>query len=284
MAVAFFCSSAVQVLKADPVLPVEKSFWRLVVATIFVYILLRFRGQKLEIRRESLPRFAVYGLITAVHFVFYIASLSYTSPAHSLTIIYTSPVFVALFSAIFLKEKLEGRRWVGILVAAVGVGILAGFEPKITTDMLIGDSMALVSAVAYGLYSISGRRERGNYSLFSYAVGVYGCAALWMLPLAIISFSFSNVNFLFIQGGGYQFYALGPILALVALGVIPLGLGHTLYNAGLRRLKATYVNVIATQEVTLGILFTWIFNGQVPSVTSLIGAAVTLVGVLVVLI
>jgi drug/metabolite transporter (DMT)-like permease len=275
LAVFFFGTSAVMVLYANPVTPPEKSFWRLVVATIFIYLILRLTGEQLTIRRSSLSRLALYGLITALHFVMYIYSLSFTTAAHTLTLVYTSPVFVAIFSAIFLKEKLEGRRWIGIGIAAVGVAILAGFEPTVSPDMLLGDALALGSGLTYGLYSIAGRRERHNYSLFNYAFGVYGFAMLWMFPVALLSFSL---------GKGLDNYSLGPILALIGLGLVPLGLGHTLYNAGLRRLNATYVNVIATQEVTLGILFTWVLYGQVPSFNSIIGAIITLAGVMVVLI
>jgi len=275
LAVVFFGTSAVLVVFANPVPPLEKTFARLIVASLFIFGLTRLTGEKLEFRRGSLPRFALYGFITAAHFAFYVSSLNFTSVAHNLTLIYTSPIFVAIFSAIFLKEKLTGRRWGGIAIATLGVAILAGFEPKITTDMLIGDGMAVLSAIALALYSIAGRRERNNYSLFTYAFGVYSSAMLWIFPLAFISF---------LTQGGTSNYGWGQGLTLLALGIVPLGLGHTLYNAGLRRLNATYVNIIATQEVTLGVIFAFIFLAQVPSISALIGGVVTLVGVLIVLI
>ncbi|MCX7853797.1 MAG: EamA family transporter, partial [Caldilineales bacterium] len=70
---------------------------------------------------------------------------------------------------------------------------------------------------------------------------------------------------------------------LIGLGLIPLGLGHTLYNAALRRTHATYVNVIATQEVTGGILLGILLLGEIPGLNEVIGAAVTLLGVLLVI-
>jgi drug/metabolite transporter (DMT)-like permease len=73
------------------------------------------------------------------------------------------------------------------------------------------------------------------------------------------------------------------VLSLIGLGLIPLGLGHTLYNAALRRTHATYVNVIATQEVTGGILLGIVLLGEIPGLNEVIGAAVTLLGVLIVI-
>ena len=77
----------------------------------------------------------------------------------------------------------------------------------------------------------------------------------------------------------------GPaLMSVLALGVFPLGIGHTLYNAALRRTHPTRVNIIATQEVTGGILLSWWLLGEVPSVNALLGAAIMLVGVIQVVI
>ena len=80
------------------------------------------------------------------------------------------------------------RKIGGILISVVGIAILAGFEPHYTTCsashcMVLGDGLALLSALCYGIYSIAGRSERDRHSLFRYTTNVYGIAALWLLPL-----------------------------------------------------------------------------------------------------
>jgi drug/metabolite transporter (DMT)-like permease len=79
-------------------------------------------------------------------------------------------------------------------------------------------------------------------------------------------------------------YPLGAVAAVVALGIFPLGLGHTLYNAAIRKVHATYANLIATQEVTGGIILGIFLLGEIPSLITVLGVAVTLVGILGVLI
>jgi drug/metabolite transporter (DMT)-like permease len=71
-----------------------------------------------------------------------------------------------------------------------------------------------------------------------------------------------------------------PLLSILILGVFPLGVGHTLYNAALRRAHPTLVNVIATQEVTGGILLSWWLLGEVPALHAVVGALIMLVGVI----
>ncbi|MBP7962709.1 MAG: DMT family transporter [Caldilineaceae bacterium] len=271
IAVLFFSTSPVLIRWAAATLTAyEITAGRMAVAAFAVLGLALFQRHKLP-PRQDWPKFALFGLVTALHFGFYIASLAYTSIAHSLAIIYTAPVFVAIFSLIFLKERLTVRQWVGIGVAVLGVGVLAGFEPHFTRRMLIGDLMALGSAITFGIYSVAGRSQRDRYPLFVYAGTVYAVAALWLIPPAAANFS----------PDGYTLAAVGSILFL---GLFPLGLGHTLYNAALRRVSATYVNLIATQEVTGGIVLGILLLGEYPTINSVIGALVTLAGIVLVVI
>ena len=107
------------------------------------------RGAKEQrhITRGDWPRFALWGLVTAFHFGCYIASLDYTSVAHSLALVYTSPIWVSLLSWLVLREPLPRRKWVGIFVTLVGMGVLSGFEPAWTPRMLLGDAKASISSL-----------------------------------------------------------------------------------------------------------------------------------------
>ncbi len=266
---ALFSTSSVLVRWAAPLSPFEIAFWRMVVAAVTVLTIARLRGEAVSLCRADLPRFVVFGLVAALHFVCYIASLSFTTVAHSLALVYTSPIFVTVFSAIFLHEPVARRKWLGILVAVLGVAILAGMEPAMDTRMVVGDLLALASAVWFGFYSVIGRAQRERYSLFTYSTGVYAVAACWILPAAALTFTGA--------------YSAVPVLAVLAMGIFPLGIGHTLYNAALRRIHPTYVNLVATQEVTGGVLLALLLLGEAPSLNAIVGAAITLIGIAIVL-
>ncbi len=270
LAVLLFSTSPVLIRWAARTLtPYEIAAGRMVVAASLVLGLALFRGSPLPPRREWLP-FLGYGLVTALHFLLYIASLEYTSIAHALALVYTAPIFVALLSWLVLHEPLRVRQWLGIGVAVAGVAVLAGFEPTLDRRMLFGDLLALGSAICFGIYSVVGRSQRGRHGLLAYAGTVYGMAALWLLPPALATFT---------PGG----YTVPAVLSVVALGALPLGLGHTLYNAALRRLRATYVNLVSTQEVTGGVILGILLLGEWPTFTALVGAVVTLAGIVLVM-
>ena len=268
LAVTSVATSAVLIRLASGVSAFEIAFWRLVVATAALTPPMLARGGAEALRGVGLGRFAVYSGILAAHFVAYNLALRYAPIAHVLPLAYTSIVIVAVLSWLVLREWLTHRQVAGIAVVLLGIAVLAGFDPSISGRVLIGDAFAVLTALTFALYSIAGRRERERVPLLPYAVLVYGFAALWTAPLALVT-----------SDGGYS---LQVILALIGLGLIPNAIGHTLFNASLRYLDATIANVLFTQEITLGILLGWLVLGEVPSATALIGAVVMLVGIVAV--
>jgi drug/metabolite transporter (DMT)-like permease len=270
LAALAFATSPVFVLAAAPLSAFVITFGRMVVGAIWVIFLGRLYRQPILPNRGDRLLFVGIGLITALHFLSYIASLSFTTIAQSLAIVYTAPIFVAVFSATLLHEPISPRKWLGVVVTVAGIAILVGFQPQMDARMAFGDLLALVSAITFGLYSVAGRSQRARYGLFTYTGTVYGTAAVWALPAAALTLQPAALT-------------LKSVSAVVAAGLIPLGLGHTLYNAALRRTHATIVNLIATQEVTGGIVLGAIFLGQVPQASEIVGAAVALLGIAVVL-
>ena len=270
-AVVAFSTSPLFVLGAAPLSAFAIAFGRLAVATVCVVVLGRWARQPFLPARADRLLFTGFGLVTALHFLSYIASLSFTTIAQSLAIVYTAPVFVTLFSATWLKESITPRKWLGVIITVIGIAIMVGFDPRLDSRMIIGDLLALASAITFGIYSVAGRSQRQRYGLFTYTGAIYGAAALWALPAALLT----------LDPGGLR---VKPILSLLAAGLIPLGIGHTLYNAALRRTHATTVNLIATQEVTGGVLLGILFLSQMPTTNEIGGAIVALAGIVLVLV
>jgi drug/metabolite transporter (DMT)-like permease len=270
LAVCLFSLSPVLVAWGAPLNAFVMTAGRLGVGALAVWGMALIAGQPLFPARSDLLRFTGFGLAAALHFLSYIASLGFTTIAQSLALVYTAPIFVTIFSAIFLHEPIARRKWLGALITVAGIAVMVGFEAQMSPQMLFGDGLALVSAISFGIYSVAGRSQRGRYPLFTYAGTVYFLAALWVLPTALLTFAPGE-------------YATRSVMAVVLSGLLPLATGHTLYNAALRRTHATTVNLIASQEVTGGVLLGWLLLGQAPQPNEIAGIAMALSGIAVVL-
>lgn len=245
-----FSTSSLLVRLAFPVSALEVTFWRLFFGAIFVTGLAAIRGELRGWFQEIVSYWA-YGLAMSLHFLFFVAALWLTSIAHALSIVYFSPAIIAIASTRVFGERLRPLQVAGIALSIGGIAVMSGFEPEMTPEMLLGDLFALLAGAMFAIYSILGHIRRRHTPIFAYTSRMYVWAALWALPLLIISFEPAN-------------YTPGRIAILVLAGFVPIGIGHTLYNTALRYLSATRTNLIATQEVTGGILLGGYFSLRFP--------------------
>ncbi|MGE5561154.1 MAG: DMT family transporter [Chloroflexota bacterium] len=264
VATLFFASAAILVRGADGVPPAAIAFFRMFLASLVMLAFAAVRRAPLLPPPGRRSRFLLYGLVTAGHFIFYIASLGLTTIAHALVLVNLAPLFTAALGAALLRERPSPRQYPGMVIALVGVAVLAGFEPRLSGRMLLGDLFALISGALYGVYSVIGRSERERLPLPTYALAVYATAAVWLWPLA----GFPTA----LPGGSAR-------LSLALLALLPTCFGHTLYNAALRKGQAAYVNLIATQEATGGIILGALLLREYPSPLSLTGALIAIAGI-----
>jgi drug/metabolite transporter (DMT)-like permease len=86
--------------------------------------------------------------VTALTIFFY--TLQKLPLGSAITIQYLSPIFTALFGIFILHEKVKPFQWFLFLLAFIGIGIVKGFDPHITTPLLLlGVGSAVFSGLAY---------------------------------------------------------------------------------------------------------------------------------------
>ncbi len=264
-ATLFFSTGAILVRWASALSPLEVTSARMLLGALLVAAAAAATRTRLRLTGGEAVRLLPIGLVAALHFVTFIASLYFTTVAHSLTLVYTAPLFIAGLSRRMLGEPLPPRTLPATLLALAGVAVLTGLEPRLTPRTFLGDALALAAALSFALYSLLGRRERARMPLLSYAAWVYFLAGVVTAPFA--------VGLLLRPRPGRA------LVAVAAMAIFPMALGHTLYNAAVRRLHPSLPNLIATQEVTLAILLAWLLLGEVPPPSAIAGAGMTILGV-----
>ncbi len=218
----------------------------------------------------------VAGLLLALHFALWIASLSQTTVAASVVLVCLQPVFVALVAGFVLRESVERRVALAIAVALVGAAVVAFADaggaveavetPRATTS---GNLLAVGGAVAIALYVLVLRRQRGDV-LVNSAI-VTSTAAAVLLPACLVAgqpLLPSSTT----QTGWLLTLALGPQVV-----------GHTALNAALQRLPAAVVSGSILAEPVIASALAWAVLGETPAATTIAGSLVTLAGVAVLL-
>jgi drug/metabolite transporter (DMT)-like permease len=209
------------------------------------------------------------GFFLAGHFATWISSLAYTSVASSTVLVSLSPVFVATFNRVFLKEKLKQAHLVGMVVALAGAIIIADGGFRLSRSALLGDSLALLGAVFVSGYIIIGRYVRKQLDLVSYVFITYASAAVFLILVASLS------------AGGMAYGTFSNLGLMILHGLVSSGVGHTLYNWMLQYTSSTFVSVATLGEPLIASIMVFLFFSETPTVQTVVGGVIVILGLLV---
>ena len=235
---------------------------------------LRHGREILRLGKREFALCVLSGAFLALHFWTWITSLEYTSIASSTALVTTNPLWVGLASALLLRERPGGAALTGIaltiagsfLIFAADAGPADGGSGKAP---LLGNSLALIGALAASGYLLVGRALRAKISLLAYVWLAYAIAAVLLIGGLIAS----GTSIAGLPAPAWGF------MALLAIG--PQLIGHTAFNWALRRLTATFVAVSILGEPIGAALLAILLFGETFSTLQLCGFVLLLAGIFV---
>jgi len=249
--------------------------WRMAIASLVLAPLTLRALRRTPLRRANAWPAIVAGLLLGVHFATWISSLSYTTVAASVSLVSTTPLWVALMSWAFLRRAPTLGILLGVLVAVAGGAVIAfgdlvgAASGPAAPAPLLGDALALIGAIAIAGYLLLGRAaQRRGLGIDAYAGVAYAVAAIFLLPLPAL------------VGVPYFDYPAATFGWILALALVPQLVGHTGINYAMRHLDPTRVATATLLEPVGAALLAVALFGEVPGATTAVGAVVLLVGVL----
>lgn len=257
--------------------PITIAAWRLGFSLVIIAVFLLFTREWRDWRRLTKREFLVAvaaGIALALHFWAWNASIPLTTIAASVTLVNTQPAFVAALSAIALKERPRPKQLVGIAIAIMGAIVIA--IPDFRNSQqgnapMLGNLLAVSAAITAAIYYTVGRRLRGVLGLWSYAGLVYSGALIALIAIGVA------------RGVTLAPVPRREVAIFAGLALGPMLLGHTGLNWALKFLPAYVVNLTVLGEPVGGTILGAAIPAihQIPSVSTLLGGAIVLIGIIV---
>jgi len=260
---------------------------RMIVSTLplLVYVLLRKRESLFRLRGKDFWLSVLSGTFLAFHFASWISSLEKTSITSSVVIVCTTPVWVTLVDIILFKARISRSTIIGIGITLLG-GVLIGASESCAISPggfkcqnaltannnwgMAGNILALIGAWMAAGYLLIGRVVRQRVNLSTYALVVYGTAAILLSGAVALAH-------LDISGYSLSFYGF-----ILLLAVFPQLIGHSTLNWALKYLPVTYVTIANMGEPIGSTIFAIILFKEIPTPLKVLGSIVILVGILTV--
>ena len=197
------------------------------------------------------------GIGLGIAMISFIYSITNTSAAITLLCLAAMPFFTALLGFLFLRERISLNVWIAIILATVGIIIIAlGNTGKAS---LLGFVFGMTSSIGFSIFSVTLRWRKETPKFTTVAISGLFCfvvASIFILSKNQLFFSTSYNGTLFSLHG-----------VLVCFGLI-------LYSIGSKAIPAAELTLLSLTEVIGGIFWVWlpIFGiNEIPSTNTIIG-------------
>ncbi len=257
---------------------------RLVIASLVLTPIAaaKYRQQLSMLSSEEWLKAGLSGLFLALHFGTWITSLEYTSVASSVVLVTTTPLWVALLSPFILRESIRRSVIIGLVISVAG-GFVVGLgnacnlvqgrlvcqSQVFSGEGMLGNFLALFGAWMAAGYMLMGRQLRKKLDTVPYTAVVYGAAAVLLMFLVLV------------RAEPVLSYSGETYLWLLALGIFPQLLGHSLFNWSLKYISAAYVSLTLLGEPIGTILLAFLFLKESPTLLEGVGAGLILTGIVI---
>lgn len=235
-------------------------------ALIFCAVLFFTDRKAFRIARKDIPLFLALGLMSVLFFtVCYFRAIELLPLSTAAILLYTSPIWVTILSAIFFKEALTPRKLLALALAFGGCVLVSGLSGGGVTAA--GLLAGLGAGFGYALYSIFGTVALRRYPPLTVTTYTFIIAALGSLFFCDVP---GMLSLLAAAPTGTMLWLI-PATAVIT-AVVP----YLCYTKGLQSVEAGRAAILATVEpVVATLLGTLLFREALP-LTALIGIALVL--------
>lgn len=236
---------------------------------LLISLFLVWRKRLLYVRTRDLPFFAILGIIgLAMVQISYYSAIKRIQVAPAILLEYMAPVFILMYSAVFMKEKVSLTKGFSLLLALIGCGLVAGvYEINFLKLNLVGVVWGLMSALFFSFYTLYGQAGLKKYSamtLFAYASG-FGAMFWWIVnpPRAFFAVEYSKLTW----------------LAFAYIAVFGTIVPFILYFEGLKRMEASRASITSTLEPVVAGVAAYLFMGEIMALPQIFGGILVLAGI-----
>lgn len=229
------------------------AFLRFTVATLCLSSIALFRDIKLfKINTKHLLPLILLGLTgIAAYNVFFFKGLRLIEANRASIIIAMCPSFIAVFSALFLKEKLSWFKIIGLGISFLGVGIViskGNFNSILSGSIGLGELFILICVLCWMVYTLIGQKLLKDISSYTAVMYASFFGMIMLLPFALTH----DLTYIFHKA------TLTNWIEILYLAIFGTVLGFIWYYIGVQKIGSTkagiFINLVPVNAIWIAAL------------------------------
>lgn len=232
---------------------------------------LYFKQGTIRLPREVRKPLLVMALCLVLNNMVQIAGMKYTTVVNATLLSATNPVNTAIFSWLFLRERISGLAWIGIALSFAGIlTVISNGDPSVIAEARFGfgDVVVYVGVCFWGLYAVSTPRVL-KYISVPMATG-------WSAFIAACLALFFNVFTRQIDVAPLSATGTACFLFVLICGGL---LANLFWNEGVEMVGPATAAMFSNILPLVGMLSGYYIMGDEITTAKAIGAALVLCGV-----
>lgn len=231
--------------------PLAFAFLRFALSGFLMFIVLLVAEKNPWISWHDVPYFFVLGVLGfGAYQPLWSYGLKLSLASHSALILSMSPVVVSLITFLRKEEWVSGVNLMGVFLSFLGVVflVLPKGEFRVSSSIFLGDSLTLIAAVCWGLYSYFGKKVVLKYSPLKSGTWSILFGLVTMFPICFRDFS---------RIGGNSFRV--PLIMVLLYGTVLSSLvSYLIWMKGLKEIGAARTSSYQYLTQVVGVLGAWV--------------------------
>jgi drug/metabolite transporter (DMT)-like permease len=257
--------------------PLMGSFARYVVAVVALLVaaFVLERGLPKLTRSQWIGTFVLGALGVFAYNLFFMGAVHRLPASRAALIIALNPVITIVISSFVFGDKLRPHRWVGILVALIGVWIVVSHGDVLSiasAGVGLGELMMFCAVTSWALYTVIGRKVLAGLS----PLAATNYAAIWgTVMLGLVAAP--HIPELTADQFGWR-----VVVSLLYLGVFGTAIAFVWYYISIKKLGTAITSIFTNLVPVFGVLISVLLLGEPLLASMLVGGAVAIAGVMMV--
>jgi len=245
---------------------------RFTLASLLLLIILWKKEGRLKVERKDLAVLAGLGVVGNTFYqTLFINGIDRTTASATSLVMTMTPIFIALMSAIFIRERIHWAGWIGILISFGGLYlVLFGGAPEIdfSSRALKGNLMILGANFCWAVYTVFSKPYLEKYSPLKLTALTLAIGTLFYLPITVKD----------VLRQPWGSLSSRSWAALLFSAVFSIALSYFIWYTSVRRIGNTKTGIFSNITPVFTVFFAHLFLGERVTIPEVAGAAVILLG------
>jgi drug/metabolite transporter (DMT)-like permease len=246
------------------------SFWRLLISTLTFIPLMFIMPRPFSITRRGMAYSIAGGALMSVYMFFFFKGLEHWLAGFaSVFINSTIPLMTLFLSLLIFRKKPTFNEITGLILGLSGAVILLKLWTFDFSFFLDSSTLILITCpLLWATITVCSQRATLSISSYAFSFITFAFSTLFFLPLALND----DIFIIFSHGAVFWFN-------LLYLAVIAGTISTTIYFIAAEKLGSYHASSYIFLVPLTALILSWIFLGEVPEVSTLIGGAIAIVAV-----